>query len=330
MAMGNGDVSQNQKTVRPVAGELLRCNPVVAVLRAGHASEYAPVIAALAAGGVTTIELTLSTAGVVAELPALLEEFGTGVDIGVGTITSLEEAVEVMDAGAKFLVTPITDLAVVEAAVQRNIPVFPGGSTPTELFAGWNAGATAVKVFPASTMGPGASAAEAVSYAVQQARAAGTLVSFDLNYRQALWPKEDAAVVFKALIEQADVVFAGDDEAAIVVGEASDPHQLAARIAALGPAQVVIKLGAEGAVALVDGETFTQPAIPIRPVDTVGAGDAFVAGYLAELLLGEPVGTRLLTAAQAGAFACLVPGDWEGMPRRSELGLLTAPEPVSR
>ncbi|MHA7175144.1 sugar kinase [Arthrobacter sp. Sr24] len=175
-----------------------------------------------------------------------------------------------------------------------------------------------------------ASAAEAVTFAVKQARAAGTLVSFDLNYRQALWSKADAAVAFKSLIEQADVVFAGDDEAAIVVGESSGPHQLAARIAALGPAQVIIKLGAQGAVALVDGETFTQPAIPIRAVDTVGAGDAFVAGYLAELLRGEPVDTRLLTAAQTGAFACLVHGDWEGMPRRSELGLLNASEPVIR
>lgn len=155
MTIGNSDISQNQTTVRPAAGELLRGNPVVAVLRAGHAREYAPVIAALAAGGVTTIELTLSTAGVVAELPALLAEFGAAVDIGVGTITSLQEAVEVLDAGAKFLVAPITDLAVVEAAVQRNIPVFPGGLTPTELFAGWKAGATAVKIFPASTMGPG-------------------------------------------------------------------------------------------------------------------------------------------------------------------------------
>lgn len=155
MAVGNSDMSPLQIVERPAPSELLLGNPVVAVLRANHAREYAPVIAALAAGGVTSIELTLSTAGVFEQLPALVEEFGASVEIGVGTITSLEEAQEALDAGAAFLVTPITDLAVVKAAVNRNVPVFPGGLTPTELCGGWKAGATAVKLFPASTMGPG-------------------------------------------------------------------------------------------------------------------------------------------------------------------------------
>jgi 2-dehydro-3-deoxygluconokinase len=68
-------------------------------------------------------------------------------------------------------------------------------------------------------------------------------------------------------------------------------------------------------------------------VDTVGAGDAFVAGYLAEYLLGKPVGERLDTAVTAGALACLVAGDWEGLPSRADLGSLGGPqgaEPVSR
>lgn len=174
------------------------------------------------------------------------------------------------------------------------------------------------------------SAAAAVQSAIDCAKSAGTLVSFDLNYRSALWPKDAAAAVFEALVRQADVVFAGDDEAAIVVGEASDPLELAHRLAALGPAQVVIKLGAQGCVALVDGDEHQQDAIPVRAVDTVGAGDAFVGGYLADLLEGQPVRERLLTAVRTGAYACLVSGDWEGMPRRSELGLLGAAEPVSR
>lgn len=174
------------------------------------------------------------------------------------------------------------------------------------------------------------SAADAITTAVKLARESGTLVSFDLNYRQALWSREDASASFRALIREADIVFAGDDEAAIVVGEADGPHELAHRIAALGPTQVIIKLGAQGAVALIDGEEFSQAPVPIRAVDTVGAGDAFVAGYLAELLRGEPISQRLLTASRTGAFACLVPGDWEGMPRRCELDMLDAVDPVSR
>ncbi|WP_227878580.1 bifunctional 4-hydroxy-2-oxoglutarate aldolase/2-dehydro-3-deoxy-phosphogluconate aldolase [Arthrobacter dokdonensis] len=148
-------MSQERMTRRPGVGLALRGNPVVAVLRASHASEYAPVIEALAAGGVTSIELTLSTEGVFAHLPALVELFGARVDIGVGTITTAEQANEAMDAGAAFLVTPVTKLEVVEAAVDRDVPIFPGGLTPTELWSGWNAGATAVKVFPAGTVGPG-------------------------------------------------------------------------------------------------------------------------------------------------------------------------------
>ena len=58
------------------------------------------------------------------------------------------------------------------------------------------------------------------------------------------------------------------------------------------------------------------PAVAVEVVDTVGAGDAFVAGYLAELLAGLPAEARLATAVTTGAFACTSPGDWEGYPRR--------------
>src|SRR5215208_1751796 len=59
-----------------------------------------------------------------------------------------------MDCGAQYLVTPTMTLPVVDLAVRRKIAVFPGGLTPTELVAGWDAGATAVKIFPAETVGP--------------------------------------------------------------------------------------------------------------------------------------------------------------------------------
>lgn len=175
-----------------------------------------------------------------------------------------------------------------------------------------------------------ASAADAVSYALDCAQAAGTLVSFDLNYRAALWSPEEAGELYRRIIPRADVVFAGDAEAAMAVGDAKDPWELARRINEMGAPQAVIKLGADGCVAIVDGKPHTQQAVPIRAVDTVGAGDAFVAGYIAELLNDRNVPQRLLTAVRTGAFACLVPGDWEGMPRRVELDLLDSTEPVSR
>jgi 2-dehydro-3-deoxygluconokinase len=161
-------------------------------------------------------------------------------------------------------------------------------------------------------------AREAVHAAVDLARDAGVTVSFDLNYRSALWSPERAAAEFAELIPLCDIVFGGDDEFALVTGALSHPLQ------------VIVKLGIDGCVALVDGVEYERPAVPVQAIDTVGAGDAFVGAYLADFLSGASVDARLATAVTAGAFACLVPGDWEGMPRRSELAMLGAREPVQR
>jgi len=170
---------------------------------------------------------------------------------------------------------------------------------------------------------------ETVRHAVAVARDAGVLVSFDLNYRRALWDPEHAGEVYRELIASSDIVFAGADEAALAVG-AAPPIPLAERLVALGPAQAIVKLGEQGAVAFVDGVAYKQDAIPITPVDTVGAGDAFVAGYLAEVIAGNGPQARMLTAARTGAFACLSRGDWEGLPYAHELGKLEASEGVTR
>lgn len=141
--------------VRLPIPESLRRSPVVAVLRAADASAYAPVVEALLSGGVTHIEVTLSTPGTLAEVPRMIERFGSSAQIGVGTVTGLEQAQRAVDTGCEYVVTPTTNAAVIEVAVQAGLPVFPGGFTPTELQAGWALGATAVKVFPASQLGPG-------------------------------------------------------------------------------------------------------------------------------------------------------------------------------
>jgi 2-dehydro-3-deoxyphosphogluconate aldolase/(4S)-4-hydroxy-2-oxoglutarate aldolase len=141
--------------VRPLPSQLLLDTRVVAVMRAAHAREYAPVIEALVAGGVVSIELTLSTAGVFDEIADLTARFGGSAEIGVGTVTSVEQAVAAIDAGASYLVTPLTDAAVIDAAVSRGVAIYPGGLTPSELFTGWSRGGTAVKIFPASVVGPG-------------------------------------------------------------------------------------------------------------------------------------------------------------------------------
>ncbi|WP_236783346.1 sugar kinase [Arthrobacter dokdonensis] len=173
-------------------------------------------------------------------------------------------------------------------------------------------------------------AAATVQYAIDTARVTGVPISLDLNYRRALWSMDDAAAAYRQLIPQVDIVFAGDDEAIIAVGDSDGPVDLAKKLAAMGPAQAIIKLGADGALAIIDGVEYNQPAIRVDALDTVGAGDAFVAGYLAEFVTGQIPEVRLTTAAKTGAFACLVPGDWESAPRRNELDLLGTKEPVTR
>ncbi|GGI01287.1 bifunctional 4-hydroxy-2-oxoglutarate aldolase/2-dehydro-3-deoxy-phosphogluconate aldolase [Arthrobacter liuii] len=140
---------------RPAPSQVLRDTKTVAVLRANRASDYAPVIEALQRGGVLSIELTLSTPGVWDELPLLRERFGDALEIGVGTVTDAAEAKIALDLGAAYIVTPVTDPGVISVCVDRGVPIYPGGLTPTELHAGWKLGATAVKVFPASTVGAG-------------------------------------------------------------------------------------------------------------------------------------------------------------------------------
>ncbi len=173
------------------------------------------------------------------------------------------------------------------------------------------------------------SAAAAVNAAIDIAQASGIPVSFDVNHRTSLWRGRDASPVYRRLAARATVLFAGEHEASLIVG-ASDPQALALRLADLGPRTVVIKLGAAGALALADGEFSLREAVAVPVIDTVGAGDAFVAGYLSELMTGADPRACLELAVRTGAFACLAPGDWEGYPRRDELGLLESSEPVAR
>ena len=139
---------------RVPASARLRQHPIIAVLRASAATDYDPVVDALAENGVRSIELTLSTPGTFEHLPALLTRVGDDVEVGIGTIVTVRQAEFAIAAGAHYLVTPIVNLDVIALAVREGIPVFPGGLTPTELYGAWAAGATAVKIFPAETVGP--------------------------------------------------------------------------------------------------------------------------------------------------------------------------------
>jgi 2-dehydro-3-deoxyphosphogluconate aldolase / (4S)-4-hydroxy-2-oxoglutarate aldolase len=128
---------------------------LIVVVRAADAADYDRVLDALIDAGIRSIELTLTTPGTIDRLPKLLTQFGDTADIGIGTVTDVPQLTAAVDAGAHYLVTPISDPELVDAANRSGVPIVPGGLTPTELFAAWRAGAAAVKVFPANQVGPG-------------------------------------------------------------------------------------------------------------------------------------------------------------------------------
>ncbi|CAH0136967.1 sugar kinase [Microbacterium sp. Bi128] len=166
--------------------------------------------------------------------------------------------------------------------------------------------------------------------AVEIAAEAGVTVSFDVNFRSRLWSRHDAAPVLRDLARKADIVFVGDDELHSLVDGEDDLAGAASEISAWGPHEVVIKRGALGAVVFADGIATERPAPAVPVVDTVGAGDAFAGGYLAELINGNDIGTRLATGVACGAWAVTGAGDWEAAPRRSDLSRLTSAGAVVR
>ncbi|MFJ9428913.1 sugar kinase [Streptomyces sp. NPDC101490] len=161
------------------------------------------------------------------------------------------------------------------------------------------------------------------------ARPGRPLVSFDLNYRPALWPGGPAAAgpVLLDLARRADLLFVGADEAAQVWGLAD----VDAVVAALPePALLIVKLGEHGALAVDRRDRTAAPAVtrvPAPRVDVVapvGAGDAFAAGFLSATLRGLGVRARLRHGHLAAAAALTVPGDLAPPPRRAHADRLAA------
>lgn len=171
----------------------------------------------------------------------------------------------------------------------------------------------------------------AFEYAAERAAAEGAVVSLDVNYRSKLWTREEARAVLAPIARHAGILIASDDELDLVAsgalgsGKSDDAETaLAAELLGRGVTEVVVKRGAHGAGVHTAAGRFESSALVVTSIDTVGAGDAFTAGYLSALLDGEDVDGRLQRGTVMGAFAVSTAGDWEGLPGREELELLAA------
>lgn len=170
-----------------------------------------------------------------------------------------------------------------------------------------------------------ASAAATIQTAVEQASAAGVLVSLDVNHRLRLWSREAASTTLRRLLPHVSLVVAGEDELA-VLGDGPEDDAVASLLDS-GIEQVAVKRGAAGATLFLAEGRYDADALPVTPVDTVGAGDAFSAGLISGILDGLDPRARLQRAGLLGAWAVSTRGDWQGLPTREELHDLATHRP---
>jgi 2-dehydro-3-deoxyphosphogluconate aldolase/(4S)-4-hydroxy-2-oxoglutarate aldolase len=157
-ALRRGDVTEAAEALRRgAAADAIRRERLIVVLRRIEPRERMLKLAdELAEAGVRIFEVTFDAPQAADDLVAVREQLAGRGDtmVGAGTVTSPEQLRDAQDAGAAFAVSPVMDHELVEAAVAGGLPFIPGAMTPTEISAAWAAGATFVKLFPASAVGP--------------------------------------------------------------------------------------------------------------------------------------------------------------------------------
>ena len=131
----------------------LREGGIVPVIRADSADTALRIVDALVAGGIRTLEITMTVPDAIGAIKAVADRFGSSVLLGAGTVTSRALAEGSLDAGAEFLVTPCVVPDVIAVAKERGVAVLPGAMTPTEVFTAWSSGGDIIKIFPASNVG---------------------------------------------------------------------------------------------------------------------------------------------------------------------------------
>lgn len=126
---------------------------VIPVVRAASAGEALAAVAAIEAGGLPVLEITMTVPGAIGVIEAVARRYGDAVLVGAGTVLDPDTARDCVAAGARFIVSPAVNVRTIEWCRAADVPVMPGALTPTEVLTAWQAGADVVKVFPCDSAG---------------------------------------------------------------------------------------------------------------------------------------------------------------------------------
>lgn len=128
---------------------------IVAVIRIADPERVPDVVAALVEADIRTLEVTMTVPGAIDHIRRTAATLPAGFVLGAGTVVDADTVHRAVDAGASFIVSPVYRRSVVDAALERGVAIAPGCLTPTEILDAWDNGAQLVKVFPATSVGPG-------------------------------------------------------------------------------------------------------------------------------------------------------------------------------
>ena len=128
---------------------------IVAVIRIKEPERLKGVVDAIAEGGIRVLEVTMTVPNAVKLIADLAPRMPAGFLLGAGTVVDAATAKHVIDAGARFIVSPVFRQEVIDACHARDVSAMPGCFSPTEILNAWDGGADVVKVFPATALGPG-------------------------------------------------------------------------------------------------------------------------------------------------------------------------------
>lgn len=128
--------------------------PLVGIVRNLTFDEIAQILPVYLSSGLTTIEITMNTPSAEDIIRYAADKYRGQLNVGAGTVCSLDDLKQALQAGSQFIVTPILNPDVVRYCAKEGVPIFPGAYTPTEIYQAWELGATMVKVYPATALGP--------------------------------------------------------------------------------------------------------------------------------------------------------------------------------